>query len=99
VTERIPRNRWREDRAGVFDVRRRYRNRAAEFASSLPWSWSIDPIISNDLPVEPSRLNLAFMTVSLVTACFALLAAVLHFVSYKLKKTAERKTFHIKDAT
>jgi hypothetical protein len=38
------------------------------------------------------------MTVSLATACFALLAAVLHFVSYKLKKTAERKTFHIKDA-
>jgi len=27
------------------------------------------------------------------------LAALLHFVSYKLKKTAERKTFHVKDAT
>jgi hypothetical protein len=36
------------------------------------------------------------MTVSLATACFALVSAVLHFVSYKLKKTAERKSFHIK---
>jgi hypothetical protein len=38
------------------------------------------------------------MTVLFATACFALLAAVLHFVSYKLKKTAERKSFHVKDA-
>jgi hypothetical protein len=38
------------------------------------------------------------MSVSLATACFALLAAVLHFVSYKLKKTAEKKAFHAKDA-
>jgi len=50
------------------------------------------------LPLEPPRFKLVPMTVSLATACFALLAAVLHFVSYKLKKTAERKTFHIKDA-
>jgi len=41
---------------------------------------------------------LAFMSVSLATACFALLAAVLHFVSYKLRKTAERKAFSAKDA-
>jgi hypothetical protein len=61
--------------------------------------WSIGSIQSNDLPLEPSRSKLAFMTVSLASACFALLAAVLHFVSYKLKKTAERKTFHVKDAT
>jgi len=39
------------------------------------------------------------MTVSLATACFALVGAVLHFVLYKLKQTAERKTFHVKDAT
>jgi hypothetical protein len=38
------------------------------------------------------------MSVSLATACLALLAAVLHFVFYKLRKTAERKTFHAKDA-
>jgi hypothetical protein len=38
------------------------------------------------------------MSVALATACFALLAAVLHFVSYELRKTAERKTFHAKDA-
>jgi hypothetical protein len=38
------------------------------------------------------------MSVSLATACFALLAALLHFVSYKLKKTAEKKSFHVKDA-
>jgi hypothetical protein len=50
------------------------------------------------LPLEPSRFKLAFVSVSLATACFALLAAVLHFVSYKLRKTAERKTFHAKDA-
>jgi hypothetical protein len=37
------------------------------------------------------------MTVSFATACFALLAAVLHFVSYKLKKTAEKKSFQVKD--
>jgi hypothetical protein len=36
------------------------------------------------------------MSVSVATACFALVAAVLHFVSYKLKKTAERKTFQAK---
>jgi hypothetical protein len=39
------------------------------------------------------------MTVSLAAACFALLAAVLHFVSYKMKKITERKAFHVKDAT
>jgi hypothetical protein len=49
-----------------------------------------------DLPVEPSRFKLRRMTVSFATACFALLAAVLHFVSYKLKKTAEKKSFHSK---
>jgi hypothetical protein len=49
-----------------------------------------------DLPVEPSRFKLRRMTVSFATACFALLAAVLHFVSYKLKKTAEKKSFHVK---
>jgi hypothetical protein len=38
------------------------------------------------------------MTVSLATACFALLAAVLHFVSHQLKKIAERKSFRVKDA-
>jgi hypothetical protein len=38
------------------------------------------------------------MSVSFATACFALLAALLHFVSYKLRKTAERKAFHAKDA-
>jgi len=38
------------------------------------------------------------MSAALATACFALLAAVVHFVSYKLKKTAERKSFHVKDA-
>jgi len=86
VTECLARHRWHQGRAHVFEVRRRYKNHAADFAKSLPWSWSIGPIISNDLPVEPSRLNLAFMTVSLVTACFALLAAVLHFVSYKRKR-------------
>ena len=37
------------------------------------------------------------MTVPLTTACFALLTAVLHFASYKLKKTAERKSLHAKD--
>jgi hypothetical protein len=36
------------------------------------------------------------MSVSLATACFALLAAALHFLSYKLRKTAERKTFQVK---
>jgi len=51
-----------------------------------------------DLPLEPSRFTLAFMSVPLATACVALLAAVLHFVSYKLRKTAERKTFHAQDA-
>jgi hypothetical protein len=38
------------------------------------------------------------MSVSLATTCLALLAAVLHFVSYKLRQTDERKTFHAKDA-
>jgi hypothetical protein len=75
------------------------RNHAVAFIRILTCGCPIGPIISNDLPVEPWRLNLAFMTVPLVTACFALLAAVLHFVSYKLKKTAERKSFHVKDAT
>jgi hypothetical protein len=51
-----------------------------------------------DLPLESSRFKLRRMTVSFATACFALLAAVLHFVSYKLKKTAEKKSFHVKDA-
>jgi hypothetical protein len=55
----------------------------------------IGPIRSYDLPLESSRINLTFMTVSLATACFALLTALLHFVSYKLKKTAERKSFHV----
>jgi hypothetical protein len=50
------------------------------------------------LPGKPSRFKLVCMTVSYATACFALLAAVLHFVSYKLKKTAEKKSFHVKDA-
>jgi hypothetical protein len=99
VTECITRHCWPQGRARVLEVRRRYKNHAADFASSLPWSWSIGAIISNDLPLEPPRSKLAPMTVSLATACFALLVALLHFVSYKLKKTAERKTFHIKDAT
>ncbi len=34
------------------------------------------------------------MTVTLATACLSLLAALLHFVSYKLRKTAEKKSFH-----
>jgi hypothetical protein len=60
--------------------------------------WSIVSIRPIDLPLRPSRFKLRRMTVLFATACFALLAAVLHFVSYKLKKTAERKSFHVKDA-
>jgi hypothetical protein len=74
-------------------------NYAARFAQILPCGRSIGPIRSYDLPLEPPRRKLTLMTVSLATACFALLAAVLHFLSYKLKKTAERKTFHANDAT
>jgi hypothetical protein len=80
-------------------TRRRYKNHITGFAQTLTCGWSIGPIRSNDLPVEPSRLKLPFMTVSLAAACFVLLAAVLHFVSYKLRKTAERKAFRVKDAT
>jgi hypothetical protein len=57
------------------------------------------PSVLKDLPLEPPRFNLASMTVALATAYFALLAAMLHFVSHKLKKIAERKSFHVKDAT
>jgi hypothetical protein len=78
-------------------ARRRYKNHGADFDPILTHDWSIGSIRSNDLPSELSRSKLGFMTVSLATACFALLAAVLHFVSYKLKKTAERKAFHAKD--
>jgi hypothetical protein len=97
VTEHIAGHPWREGRTRVFEVRRHYRNRPADFARTLPWAWSIGPIRSNDLPLEGPRFDFASMTVSLAAAYFALLAAVLHFVSYKLKKTAERKSFHFKD--
>jgi len=50
------------------------------------------------LPLERSRFKFALMSVSLATTRFALLAAVLHFVSYRLRQTAERKTFRAKDA-
>jgi hypothetical protein len=90
--------RWRGVASQFPITRLRHKNRTAEPDQVLTWYWSIGPIRSYELLLESSSLNLAFMTVSLATACFALLAAVMHFVSYKLKKTAERKTFHVKDA-
>jgi hypothetical protein len=69
-------------------ARLRYKNHTADFDSILTWSWFIGPIRSNDSPMEPSRFNVGFMTVSLATACFARSSAALHFVSCKLKKTA-----------
>jgi hypothetical protein len=69
-----------------------------DFAQILTFRWSIGAIRCYDLRLALSHFILAFMSVSLATACFALLAAVLHFVSYKLRKTAERKTFPAKDA-
>jgi hypothetical protein len=86
----------RHSAASHFSIAlRRCGNHAANLAPSLPRNWSIGPIRSYDLPLDPSRFKLRCMSISLATACFALLAAVLHFVSYKLKKTAEKKSFHV----
>jgi hypothetical protein len=59
--------------------------------SGLP----IDSIRSYDSHLQSSRLNLTFMTVPPAAACIALLTMLLHFVSYKLKKAAEKKSFHV----
>jgi hypothetical protein len=60
------------------------------FSSDTDQDRSIGPIRSYDLPLVSSTINLPFMTVPLTTACFALLAALLHFVSYKLKKPLKK---------
>jgi hypothetical protein len=79
-------------------ARRRYRNHAAITTQLLSCSWFIGPIRSYDLPLESSGISLAFMTPSLAAACLTLLAAVLNFVCFKQKKTAERKTIHVKNS-
>jgi hypothetical protein len=97
-----PRTRSRlggESEPGEFPIARcRYKTHAADFDSILTQNWFIGSIRSYDLPIARSRSKLAFMSISFAAACFALMAAVLHFVSYKLRKTAERKAFHAKDA-